>query len=388
MTTMTANQMGLSATNTCYMAIELSKTSWLIGMMTPLSDKISLRKIDSGAVQQLIDIVDRTIEKVARATGRTPQIVSCYEAGYDGFWLHRVLEARGIANHVLDAASLMVSRKARRAKTDRLDAEKLVRTLLAFWRGEPRVCSVVRVPSIAEEDAKRLHRERQFLMKERVQHIGRIKGLLATQGIGVFWPGRRDWARQLETVMTGDGRPLPPLLAAEISRHCQRLALVDAMLKEVDAQRDATAGRKPEADSSESQSDGRIPRLARLRGIGPQIATVLEREVFYRPFKNRRGLGSYLGLTPSPFQSGSMDRDQGISKAGNPRARTASIELAWLWLRYQPESALARWFKQRTGGLKGRIRRIVIVAVARKLMIALWRYLETGLVPDGAALKA
>ena len=180
--------------------------------MTPLSDKISLRKIAGGAVRELIEIIDRTIEKVSRATGQVPQIVSCYEAGYDGFWLHRLLEARGVVNHVLDAASLMVNRKARRAKTDRLDAEKLVRTLLAYWRGEPKVCSIVRVPSIDEEDAKRLHRERQFLMKERVQHIGRIKGLLATQGIHDFWPGRRDWVGQIETAVTGDGRKLPPCL--------------------------------------------------------------------------------------------------------------------------------------------------------------------------------
>ena len=213
-------------------------------------------------------------------------------------------------------------------------------------------------------------------MKERVQHIGRIKDLLATQGIRDFWPSRRDWAKQLNAAITGDGRPLPPQLTAEISRHCQRLALVDTMLKEIDAQRDAAAGGKTEINPSEPQCDGRIQRLVRLRGIGPQVATVLDREVFYRRFKNRRALGSYLGLTPSPFQSGGMDRDQDISKAGNPRARTVSIELAWLWLRYQPQSALAHWFKQRTGGQKGRIRRIVIVAVARKLMIALWRYLE------------
>jgi transposase len=268
------------------------------------------------------------------------------------------------------------------------DAEKLVRVLMAFWRGEPKVCSIERIPSIGEEDAKRLHRERQFLMKERVQHIGRIKGLLATQGVNDFRPGRRDWRRQLETAITGDGRPLPPLLVAEIDRHCRRLALVDTMLKEIDAQRDHAAETKRAIDPSAPPAGDRIRRLVQLKGIGPQVATVLGNEVFYRQFKNRRGLGSYLGLTPSPFQSGSIDRNQGVSKAGNPRARTVSIELAWLWLRYQPQSALACWFKQRTSGLKGRIRRIVIVAVARKLVIALWRYLETGLVPDGAALKA
>jgi transposase len=349
--------------------------------MTPLSEKISLRKIAAGDISQLLAIVDKSIDTVSRATGRMPQITSCYEAGRDGFWLHRVLEARGVTNHVIDAASMPVSRRARRAKTDRLDAEKMVRTLLALERGEPKVCSIVRVPSVAEEDAKRLHRERQFLMKERIQHIGRIKGLLATQGVRDFWAGRKDWVTQLESAVTGDGRPLPPLLTAEISRHCRRLALVDSMLREIDVQRDAMAAGSAEADQP-------IQRLLQLRGIGPQIATVLGREVFYRRFRNRRGLASYLGLTPSPLRSGNMERDQGISKAGNPRARTTSIELAWLWLRYQPQSALACWFRHRTGDLRGRIRRIAIVAVARKLMIALWCYLQEGIVPAGATLKA
>lgn len=366
--------------STCFMAIELSKAKWLVGMLTPLSDKISLRSIPCGAVQSLIEIIDRTLDKVLRATGQPARIVSCYEAGYDGFWLHRVLDAHGVTNHVIDAGSLLVSRKARRAKTDRLDAEKLVRVLVAFWRGEPKVCSVVQPPSIDEEDAKRQHREREFLMKERVQHIGRIKGLLATQGVYEFQPSRRDWQSRLAKLITGDGRPLPPRLAAEIDRHCRRLATVNAMLKEIDEERDAAV--KKAAPLAPCASGAQ--RLAQLKGIGSQIATVLTTEVFYRRFKNRRGLGSYLGLTPSPFQSGGMDREQGITKAGNPRGRTISIELAWLWLRYQPQSTLARWFHERTNGLKGRVRRIIIVAVARKLMIALWRYLETGLVPDNA----
>jgi transposase len=182
MTTTTTDQRDRCNTGNCYMAIELSDASWLIGIMTPLSDRISLRKIAAGAVSQLLATVDKVIDTVSQATGRAPRVISCYEAGRDGFWLHRVLEARGITNHVIDAASLLVNRRARRAKTDRLDAEKMIRTLLALARGEPKVCSIVRVPSIAEEDAKRLHREHQFLMKERIQHIGRIKGLLAAQG--------------------------------------------------------------------------------------------------------------------------------------------------------------------------------------------------------------
>ena len=369
---------------TCFMAIELSKTSWVVGMLTPLSNKISLRSIPCGAVEKLMAIVDQTTNRVIQATGGPVQVVSCYEAGYDGFWLHRFLAGHRIINHVLDAASLLVNRKARRAKTDRLDAEKLVRVLMAYWRGEPKVCSIVRPPSVEDEDAKRLHRERQFLMKERVQHIGRIKGLLAAQGVYDFRPERKDWRNRLAEIRTGDGRPLPSRLKAEIDRQCQRLALVDTMLKEIDQQRDAAV----ESKSAPSETVVRIQRLTHLKGIGPQIATVLGTEIFYREFANRRSLGSYLGLTPSPFKSGGMDRDLGISKAGNPRGRTTMIELAWLWLRYQPGSKLARWFEQRTNGLKGRVRRIAIVAVARKLAIALWRYVETGLIPADAELKA
>ena len=255
--------------STCFMAIELSKAGWMIGIVTPLSNKVSLRKIRCGDVRRLMEIVDRTLDHVGQATGQPVQMVSCYEAGYDGFWLHRVLEARGIANHVLDAASLLVTRKARRAKTDRLDAEKLIRTLMAYWRGEPRVCSVARPPSAAEEDAKRLHRERAFLMKERVQHIGRIKGLLATQGIYDFQPSRRDWHDRLGQLITGDGRPLGTRLKAELDRHCRRLAIVNTMLKEIDEERDA------EQDTAESPPPAadRIRRLAQLKGIGPQIAS-------------------------------------------------------------------------------------------------------------------
>jgi len=230
-----------TAESLCFMAIELSKTKWLIGMLTPLSNKISLRSIPCGAVPELLAFVEHTIEKVSRVTGQLVKIVSCYEAGYDGFWLHRVLDARGIVNHIIDAASIHVSRKARRAKTDRLDAENLVRVVMAYWRGEPKVCSVVQPPSIEEEDAKRQHREREFLMKERVQHIGRVKGLLATQGVYDFQPSRKDWQIRLSKIVSGDGRPLPPRLAIEIDRHCQRLAMVNAMLKAIDEARDAAA---------------------------------------------------------------------------------------------------------------------------------------------------
>jgi transposase len=312
------------------------------------------------------------------------EIVSCYEAGYDGFWLHRLLEAHGIRNYVIDPASLQVDRRARRAKTDRVDVERMLRSLMAYLRGEPKVWSIVRVPSVAEEDDRRLHRERDRLINERIQHVNRIKGLLAIHGIYDYQPLRRDRMQRLQQLHTTDGRPLPPRLKAEILRELQRLHLAMEMIKAIEAERDAIASAKTETEHTSAK---KIQDLAKIKSIGPEFATILVGEVFYRSFDNRKQLASYVGLTPAHFQSGSMSCDQGISKAGNAKARTAMIELAWLWLRHQPDSLLSVWFRDRVGKLKGRIRRITIVAVARKLLIALWRYLETGLVPEGAILK-
>jgi len=254
---------------------------------------------------------------------------------------------------------------------------------MAYLRGEPKVWSVLRVPSVAEEDDRRLHRERDRLIAERIQHVNRIKGLCAIHGIYDYAPMRPDRTRRLDQLRTGDGRALPPRLKAEIARELQRLELVLRMLKEIDAERNAIASARMSAHTNAKK----IQDLVKLKAIGPEIATVLTGEVLYRPFNNRRELASYVGLTPSHFQSGSTCRDQGISKAGNPKARTTMIELAWLWLRYQPDSAFSVWFRERVGNLKGRIRRITIVAMARKLLIALWRYLETGVLPTGAVLK-
>ena len=312
------------------------------------------------------------------------EIISCYEAGYDGFWLHRLLEAHGIRNYVIDPASLQVDRRARRAKTDRVDVERLLRSLMAYLRGEPKVWSVVRVPSVVEEDDRRLHRERDRLINERIQHSNRIKGLLAIHGIYEYEPLRRDRMQQLERLRTADGQTLPPRLKAEILRELQRLVLVIGMIKTIEAERDAIASAKTEAEHTSAK---KIQNLAKIKCIGPEFANSLVGEVFYRSFDNRKQLASYVGLTPAHFQSGAMSRDQGISKAGNAKARTVMIELAWLWLRHQPDSPLSIWFRDRVGKLKGRIRRITIVAVARRLLIALWRYLENGMVPEGAILK-
>ena len=349
-----------------------------------MSDKISRHTLKAGDGKELLDLCERIRTRVARETNKRVEIVSCYEAGYDGFWLHRLLEAHGIRNYVIDPASLQVDRRARRAKTDHVDVQRMLRSLMAYLRGEPKVWSVVRVPSVAEEDDRRLHRERDRLINERIQHVNRIKGLLAIHGIYDYQPLRRDRMQRLEQLHTTDGRPLPPRLKAEILRELKRLELAIAMIKAIEAERDAIASAKTETEHTSAK---KIQDLVKIKSIGPEFATILVGEVFYRSFDNRKQLGGYVGLTPAHFQSGSMCRDQGISKAGNAKARTTMIELAWLWLRHQPDSPLSVWFRDRVGKLKGRIRRITIVAVARKLLIALWRYLETCLVPEGAAMK-
>ena len=363
---------------TLFVALELSRSTWLVGSHSPLADKVSQHRLEGGDAEGLLALIARKRGQAEAALGRPVRVVSCYEAGYDGFWLHRLLCARGVENRVLDAASLLVDRRARRAKTDRLDVVGLLRTLMALERGEPQVCRVVRVPSREQEDARRRSRERTRLVVERGQHSSRIKGLLMTQGVRDFRPSRRDWRERLEELRTADGEVLPPCLKAEIARECVRLRQVVDMIAEVEAEQDRAA---------EGQA-GSAARLARLRGIGPAIATVLADEVFFRDFRNRREVAGYLGLAASPWCSGRVRRDQGIAKSGNPRARRIAIELAWLWLRHQPGSGLAEWFRQRVGAARGRMRRIMLVAMARKLVVALWRYLAEGSVPEGTALKA
>jgi transposase len=368
-------------------AIELSKKSWIVGANTPLKAKTSQFQLAAGDWQALLKLIERLRHQVARELERPVveiEVISCYEAGYDGFWLHHLLEAHGVRNHVLDPASLLVNRRAKSAKTDGIDVERMQRALGRYLRGEMDACSVVRVPSLEDEDAKRLHRERKRLISERVQHVNRIKGLCALHGIYDYRPLRADRKAQLEGLRTGDGRPLPSRLNAEIRRELQRLELVVQMIKEVEAERDAiieeAAPQHPNAD--------KIKVLAGLSSIGPEFATRLVGEVFYRSFDNRRQLASFAGIAPSPWSSGSIARDQGISKSGSSTVRTTMIELAWLWLRFQPGSALSIWFRERVNDGKGRVRRIAIVALARKLLVALWRYLEAGLVPTGAVFKA
>jgi len=367
----------------CLMTIELSKKSWIVAVNTPLSDKIS--KYTVKGWNGLLEVIGKIRARVGRELQRPVEVVSCYEAGYDGFWLHRLLEENGVRNFVIDPASLQVDRRARRVKTDNIDVTKLLRSLMAYLRGEPKVWSVVRVPTIAEEDDRRLHRERDRLINERVQHVNRIKGLCAVHGIYHYQPLRSDRMKRLEQLQAADGREPPPRIKAEILRELRRLELLLQMIKAIEKERNVMA--LSTAPSTYGNAK-KVQHLVKVASIGPEIATVLVSEVFFRQFNNRREVGSYVGLTPSHYQSGPSSRDQGISKAGNHKARATMLELAWLWIRYQPDSPFTVWFRERVGTAKGRIRRIAIVAVARKLLIALWRYLETGVVPAGAKLKA
>ena len=369
---------------TIFVAIELSQRSWLVTLRSPDKDKMSRHKLEGGDHAELLALVGRVRERAARALGAVPAVVSCYEAGYDGFWLHRLLLAAGITNYVFDPASIAVDQRARRVKTDRIDGEKMLRTLMAYLRGEPQVVRIVRVPAPEQEDARRASRERGRLIKEQTAHTTRIKALLRLLGMAVGNPRRRDWLNWLAAQRDWQGQAVPPQMLAEIKYEHARLMLVREQLEGL-AQASAQADPAPAA----AQMTERSELLLRLKCLGPAFATTLASEVFYKDFRNRREVASYFGLTPSPWQSGGIDRDQGISKAGSPRARCAAIELSWLWLRHQPESALTRWFRSRTlNNASKRNKRIAIVALARKLMVALWRYLTTGLVPEGALLKA
>jgi transposase len=367
---------------TLYMAFELSKSKWLVGTVISGESKMSRHQVAGGDTAAVLQLISKKRAGAEKKLGRPVRVVSCYEAGYDGFWLDRWLADQGVDNRVLDPSSIEMPRRARQAKTDRLDLERLMRVLIRHEGGEPRVCSVVHPPTPAQEDARRLSRERDRLIGERTGHVNRIKGLLHCQGVRELQPRRRDFLERLGEACTGDGRALPAKLAAEIKREHARLVQVGEQLADVEGE--MAAEREAEVPDNKAR---RVNHLLGLKSIGPVGGEKLVSEVFWRDFQNRRQVGSYFGLAGTPFDSGQSSREQGISKAGNKRARTLAIELSWLWLRYQPHSALSLWFKQRVGDQQGRIKRIAIVALARKLMVALWRYLTLGLLPEGAIVR-
>jgi transposase len=364
-----------------YVSLELSLSKWLVTSLLSGSGRMSKHILRGGDGDALLRLIAGLKAKAQRQAGTTVSVVAIQEAGLDGFSLHRLLEGEGVESWVVDPASVAVSRRMRRAKSDGIDGETLLRTLMAFTRGEPRVCSMVRPPSIEEEDRRRVTRERQRLLRERIEHTNRIKGLLMSQGMRGYNPLGKNRHACLETLSTPQGRPLPPRMKAEIRRELERLDLLARQIKQVEAERDALAVASPKAVETPAVL------LMNLKGVGPETATLLWLEGLFRTFANRRQLAAYAGLAPTPWLSGRIQREQGISKSGNPRLRTAMVELAWLWLRNQPDSALSRWFVERVRAEGGRKRKITIVALARKLLVALWRYVTHGEVPKGAVLK-
>jgi transposase len=361
-----------------FLAFELGANTWKLGFTTGAAQRPRERRMRAGDVKVLL-------EEIARAKQRfglpedTP-VISCYEAGRDGFWLHRFLVIHGVENQVVDSASIEVNRRYRRAKTDRLDVNKLLTMLLRHIAGERKVWSVVRVPSVADEDRRQLHRELLTAKRDRTRVINRMKGLLAGYGVHPVLHG--DVAAQLEQVRQWDGAPLPEALRARLQREWQKVQLLTDQIGCLEAERRA------EVQSSPAPVVDKVRQLLTLRGIGMNSAWLFVMEFFaWRDLQTAKQVGALAGLTPTPYQSGEACRELGITKAGNGYMRTMAVEIAWGWVRFQPKSALTQWYQTRFSQGSARLRKIGIVALARKLLIALWRFLDTGVLPAGAVLK-
>jgi transposase len=361
-----------------YLAFELGWTSWNLAFTTGMAQKPRVRTIPARDLDGLQHEIRRAKQRFELADDAA--VVSCYEAGRDGFWLHRYLEKNAIANSVVDASSIEVNRRARRAKSDRLDVAKLLTMLIRYHGGEHKLWSVVRVPSPDEEDRRQPHRELMAVKEERTEHSNRIKGLLANLGLDVVVD--EELPKRLGLLRQWDETPIPAELTARILREWERFLLVDRQARELENAQWQAFGNNETADVE------KLRLLLDLKAIGPMSATLFVREFFaWRQIKNRRELASLAGLTPTPYASGDSQREQGISKAGNRRLRWMAVEIAWSWLRWQPESALSLWYQRRFSSGNARLRKVGIVALARKLLIALWRYLEQGEVPEGAEIS-
>lgn len=358
-----------------YIALELSNKKWKIAFGNGF--KIRLKSIGARDLKQFQEEVEKSRRHFGMA--ESVPIYCCYEAGRDGFWIHRYVSSLGIHNLVVDSSSIEVNRRYRRAKTDRIDAGKLLTMLIRYINGESKLWSVLHVPEAEDEDVRRLNREIERLKKERTAHTNRIKSLLALHGI--VMPIRKSFAQDLEKVVLWNGKPVPPRVRQEMVREFHRYELIVQQLEQLEVEKEAVL-------KEESKSSKKVLTLQTLKGIGPVSSWVLVYEYFgWRVFKNTKEVGAACGLAPSPYDSGDSQREQGISKSGNRRIRSIMIEVAWYWLRYQPQSKLSRWFMERYGGGSKRIRRIGIVALARKLLIALWKYVEQGVVPESAIVK-
>jgi len=364
--------------NELYIALELSNKKWKLGFGN--GDKHRIKTIDAGDWQALLDEIAQA--KVKLYCTQDCQIISCYEAGRDGFWIHRALLAADITNHVIDSASIEVSRRKRHVKTDKVDVIAMLRLLIRFNNGEREALKSIRVPSVEQEDERRLHRERLRLIKERGAHSARIKSLLVCHGIRV--DKLNDLPKRLKKMKAAViGYELAPDLKDELTREYERYHQVNKQIKVLEAlQKERIAKQTGKAATQ-------IRQMMLLKGVGWQSSWILVTEFFsWRQFKNTKQVGACAGLTPTPYDSGDSVREQGVSKAGNKNVRKLMVELSWLWLRYQPNSDLSQWFNVRFGSGGKRMRRIGIVALARKLLVSLWRYLENGVIPNGAILSS
>jgi transposase len=371
----------LDQDTTLIAVVELSSKSWLVAAAVPGVERHPLKKLDPDA-PALLKLIERWRGEAERKGRTIERVVLAYEAGRDGFWLARWLRDRGIEAYVIHPASVAVSRERKRAKTDRLDAAMLLRVLLGWLRGERGHCSMVAIPSLEEEDARRPSRERETLIGERARITNRIKGALTRFGIRGFNPLLRKAAQNLEKLQTAEGGPLPANTLAEIARDLARMSMVRAQIAAIEKARVESLKRAPKEGPN-----AMVQLLARVIGIGIETADMLVREVLSRNLRDRRAVARYAGLTGSPDESGDRRREKGLTRAGNARVRRGLIQLAWRLLMFQKESALAQWYRARTAGAKPAVRKSMIVALARKLLIALWRLVTTGEVPQGVALR-
>ncbi len=371
----------LDQNSTIIAVIEMSQSSWLVGGVLPGIERQPCKKLEPSP-ERLLALLHRWRDEAVRAGRTITRIAVAFEAGRDGFWLARWLEARGVEAHVIHPSSVAVSREHRRAKTDRLDTELLKRGFLGWLRGERGHCSMVRVPTIAEEDAKRPNRERECLVAERTRIVNRMKATLARLGIRSFKPTLRKAADRLATLHTPEGMPLPPNVLAELQRDMARLGFVVSQIREIEEARQKRLDQQPEIGPH-----AMVRQLVRVVGVGIETADMLVHEVLSRPMRDRKAVARYAGLTGSPDESGTKRREQGLARAGKARVRRGMIQLAWRFLLFQKESALALWYRARTADSRLGTRKTMIVALARKLMIALWRFVTTGETLEGVILR-
>lgn len=371
----------LEQDSTLIAVIELGLNSWLMGGLIPGASRQPLKKLDPDA-QEVLRVLHRWREEAVKAGRPIERVTVAFEAGRDGFWLARWLRAHGIEAYVIHASSIPVPREHRRGKTDRLDTQLLMRGFLGWLRGERKHCSMVAIPTLAEEDAKRPSREHEKLGSERSRLVNKLKAALIRLGIRGFNVKLRQAAERLEELLTPEGLPIPPHMLEELRRDMARLKLIKEQIDVVEKTRQQRLQHAP-WDSLHPM----LLMLAKLKGIGLETADMLVHEVLWRKLRDRRALARYAGLTGSPDESGSKRREKGLARAGNARVRRGMLQLAWRWLMFQKGSALAQWFVARTANLKRQIRKTMIIALARKLLIALWRYVSTGEVPTGAELR-